>query len=335
MSGAGGTSATGGTSGAGGTSTADAGMDAPSNGGTGGGGPVSSPSCAGLPANCGPSQTDSCCTTISVPGGSFNRYGFATLPVTVSDYALDKYEVTVGRFRAFVNAGMGTQAIPPAAGAGVHPLIAGTGWNSGWNAALAADTAALKAALLCNSPQPTWTDGAGGKENFPINCITWFEAFAFCAWDGGRLATEAEWEYAATGGSEMRAYPWGSTVPKANADLAVYGCYYNSSSPASCNMAPVGSVPAGNARWGHADLAGNMWEWVLDWYDLYYGPCVNCANTTSVFRRSIHGGSFADVLPQAGGGAMAATYLLVSARDAMPPEYRGDFIGPRCARIVR
>jgi formylglycine-generating enzyme required for sulfatase activity len=124
-------------------------------------------------------------------------------------------------------------------------------------------------------------------------------------------------------------------VPKANADLAVYGCYYNMSGPGSCNIAPVGSVPAGNAKWGQSDLGGNMWEWVLDWYDLYSGPCVDCANTTSVYRRVIRGGSFANVLPTAGGGVNPASYLLASSRDAMPPEYRGDFIGPRCARSVK
>jgi len=55
------------------------------------------------------------------------------------------------------------------------------------------------------------------------------QSHAFCIWDGGFLAGEAEWNYAAAGGSEQRSYPWGSTVPGANAKLAVYGCYYNGS----------------------------------------------------------------------------------------------------------
>lgn len=87
-----------------------------------------------------------------VPGGTFNRgydgilYKDANHPATVSDFYFDKYEITVGRFRAFVNAGLGTEKTPPAAGSGAHPNIAGSGWSSRWNAQLAPDTAGLKAA---------------------------------------------------------------------------------------------------------------------------------------------------------------------------------------------
>jgi hypothetical protein len=89
-------------------------------------------SCAGLTATCGPSN-ESCCKSLLVPGGtyyrSYNGVDFTdkSYPATVADFYLDKYEITVGRFRQFVNAGMGTQANPPAAGAGANPLIAGLG----------------------------------------------------------------------------------------------------------------------------------------------------------------------------------------------------------------
>jgi formylglycine-generating enzyme required for sulfatase activity len=172
------------------------------------------PSCKGLAATCGPLGNDDCCKSLLVPGGTYNRsydgvdYLDPSYPATVSDFYLDKYEVTVGRLRAFVNAGMGTQACPPGKGTGAHPKVAGSGWKSEWNSNLPATTASLKTALQCYAGYQTWTDTAAGDENKTANCLDWYTAFAFCAWDGGRLATEAEWNYAASGGSEHRYCPW-------------------------------------------------------------------------------------------------------------------------------
>ena len=100
-----------------------------SGGRSGSGGAAAS--CAGLTATCGPSS-ESCCKSLLVPRGTFYRsynevdFTDKSYPATVADFYLDKYEITVGRFRQFVNAGMGTQANPPAAAAGVHPLITGS-----------------------------------------------------------------------------------------------------------------------------------------------------------------------------------------------------------------
>jgi hypothetical protein len=100
------------------------------------------PQCAALPATCGASGHDSCCTSLAVPGGTYFRSydvggdsnaGTMNAPATVSAFQLDKYEVTVGRYRTFIAVGAGTQAHPPAAGTGAHAKIAGSGWDPTWN----------------------------------------------------------------------------------------------------------------------------------------------------------------------------------------------------------
>lgn len=238
-------------------------------------------SCVGLAATCGGARD--CCVSAVVPGGVFNRSNSNDSPATIDGFALDVYEVTVGRFRAFVAAGQGTQQSPPAAGAGAHPKVANSGWSASFSASLAADTAALKAQLKCDAAFPAWSDAAGAYENVPINCVTWFEAFAFCAWVGGRLPTEAEWNFAAAGGSEQRGFPWGSgNISAANAS---YDCASDDSGVGQCafsDLLPVGKKsPVGDGKFGHADLAGNVTEWVRDTSAPYVTPCIDCANVTA------------------------------------------------------
>jgi formylglycine-generating enzyme required for sulfatase activity len=236
------------------------------------------PSCEGLTATCGPNG-DLCCTSNVVTGGKYNRSNNAMYPAQVSDFRLDKYEVTVGRFRAFVK---GYPMNKPMVGAGAHPAIAGSGWDDAWTAAndlplngTGPNSLAAAVKYCNNTSSATWTDSAAGNESKPINCVTWYEAFAFCAWDGGRLPTEAEWNYAAAGGDEQRAYPWG---PAITPPYAAY-CNVNQCSP---NILAVGSKSPGNGRWGQADLAGNVAEWTLDYEGAYPFPapsaCNDCAN---------------------------------------------------------
>lgn len=220
--------------------------------------------------------TDACPAWASPPGCLAEEV--PEHPATVSSFKLDTYEVTVGRFRKFVDAFPGSK---PVAGAGAHPKLgAASGWNASW--LYPADKSALIASIKC--PNTTWTDAPGANENRPINCVTWYDAFAFCAWDKARLPTEAEWEYAAAGGSENRLVPWGGTAAPDCAHAILGGC-------APSTWAVVGSAPAGVSRWGQHDLAGNVWEWLLDEAATYgTGACSDCANIAFATNRVNRGG---------------------------------------------
>jgi formylglycine-generating enzyme len=307
----------------------------------------SSLSCSGG-LTCGAS--DSCCTSIVIPGGTFPQGrstisgasdyysggGAAEAPEflsTVSTFALDKYEVTVGRFRKFVDAYGGGDSGPvwrPQPGDGKNPNVPvtadasdnGTGWQSAWNTNLPATQAALRdTSHLTAYSGYTWTDGVGPNENKAINTVSWYEAFAFCIWDGGRLATESEWEYAAAGGQDNRLFPWGSTTPDCTYANFNVGSYC---SGGSGSVVAVGSTPKGNGRWGHADLGGNVYEWTLDWYGTYpTSAATNYANISSGSYRTIRGGDFYD---SAGALRGANRYNV--------PVNRSDYLGFRCARAT-
>jgi formylglycine-generating enzyme len=312
----------------------------PDGAATGDGGTGSGPaaSCVGLPAACGAAGDDNCCTSPQVTGGTYYRgndvagdpnSGDQTAPATVGSFRLDKYEVTVGRFRAFVQAGMGTQSSPPAAGAGAHARIAGSGWDASWNPRLAADRAALLAALKCHATYQTWTDAPGANEARPMNCVSWYEASAFCAWDGGYLPTDAEWNYAAAGGDQQRAFPWSSPPSSLTVD-GTYASYLNGTNCvgdgmpgcALTDLVLVGTKPGGNGRWGQADLVGNVAEWTLDWFSLYPMPCTDCANLELASDRVLHGGNF----------GQPVFYMRMRSRSPMAPHNRSAGVGVRCAR---
>jgi formylglycine-generating enzyme len=125
---------------------------------------------------------------------------------------------------------------------------------------------------------------------------------AFCAWDGGYLPTEAEWNYAAAGGNEQRAYPW-SIPPGSVMSLDGFHASYKEGGDcvgdgmAGCavtDLTAVGTKPLGDGRWGQSDLAGNVFEWVLDWYGTYPNPCMDCANLKAGDVRMFRGGDFND-----------------------------------------
>ncbi|MES1187470.1 MAG: formylglycine-generating enzyme family protein [Myxococcales bacterium] len=273
-------------------------------------------------SSCGPEykvrttcNADSCCESLLVPGGTFNRYIEDDLdtpyPATVAPFYLDKFEVTVGRMRQFVNTFEDIKpTLKEGAGKSGH-IAADTGWSSAY--VLPEDKAALLTQLKCDGADgATWSDTAGQHDDMPVNCVDFNVAYAFCIWDRGRLPTEAEWEFAAGGGAERRTYPWeASEITPAYAN-------YNSLAPVA-----VGTTPLGDGRWGQSDLAGNLAEWVLDYASGGYPEnCDNCVNAVTSGLRGFRGGDY----------PLDGSSLAVSLRDALDPTEHREFLGFRCAR---
>jgi sulfatase modifying factor 1 len=273
--------------------------------------------------NCGANQ-ESCCTSLAVPGGTYHRTytnsgtgptGQAD-PATVSGFRLDKYLVTVGRFRRYVKYLTGSTGAPPANGSGIHTYLNGgqglansgsagtyeTGWDAtDWDALISTGAGAAStwnANLACDPTYATWTTTAGSQENLPVNCVNWAQAYAFCIWDGGFLPSEAEWEYVAAGGNQELEYPWGSAAPGTASQYAIYDSNYTAN---SVGIAPVGATVLGTANWGQLDMAGEVWEWTLDGYAPYVDPCTNCAYLSTAPGQVIRGGAYyssaAEVVP--------------------------------------
>ncbi len=305
--------------------------------------------------NCG-ACSESCCASLAVTGGTYYRMydliaegdGGATRaadggptgqadPATVSSLRLDKYEVTVGRFRQFVSAWNGGAGWLPPEGSGKHSHLngglgllnaasdAGTMYEQGWVAADDSNVSPTDANLACDMFAPTWTPSAGSNESRPISCVNWYEAYAFCIWDGGFLPSESEWEYAAAGGSEQREYPWGSNAPGTGNQYAIYNCNYGPQGVGGvctgvANVAPVGTATLGAGRWGQLDLMGSVSEWNLDWFGSYANPCVDCADLTAGTDRVFRDTEFFS------GTSVPAD------RDLFTPTAAQSLIGFRCAR---
>jgi formylglycine-generating enzyme required for sulfatase activity len=311
------------------------------------GGDGANNTCGGVAGNEMASGTSDCCQTIAVPGGSFNRFNDPQYPAKVSPFLLDAYEVTAGRFRAYVEATNGNlRGAAPKVGDGAHPKVKDSGWRAEWNAVLPTSRAEVDAML---GPEKCvegsniddfgtltwWTSGLeaaikqkngsnaavlaantkSALDSKGVNCVPWHVLMAFCIWDGGRLPTDAEWSFAAQGGSEQRMFPWGSIdakdlvhidgrndlsqvpVIKAGSPFLVASLYdpslgankfpanythtwggpFRTTRDNASHVAPVGRRAKGNGKWGHADMAGGMYEWTMDEGPIPPGQCTDCA----------------------------------------------------------
>jgi formylglycine-generating enzyme required for sulfatase activity len=155
---------------------------------------------------------------------------------------------------------------------------------------------------------------SSGQADHPVINVTWDQARTFCEWRNARLPTEAEWEKAARGGLEGKLYPWGGESPdcqRAN----FRGCVGDTSQ--------AGSYPANG--YGLFDMAGNVWEWVADWYGANYyasSPSEKPAGPDSGDSRVVRGGSW----------YVSANVVRSAVRYAYAPADRSSNLGFRCSR---
>jgi formylglycine-generating enzyme required for sulfatase activity len=215
--------------------------------------------------------------------------------VTLSPFYVDRYEVTNALFKKFLDK------------------------NPRWR------RSKIEARLHNGNYLKHWDgdDYPKDKAEHPVTNVSWYAAVAFCRWEGKRLPTEAEWEYAARGGLSDKSFPWGDAP--ADKSLANYGA------SGIGTTTPVGSYAANG--YGLFDMAGNVWEYTLDEWGPYNSSAqVNPVAGGNLFlddsfysvttRRVIRGGSY--------GGA--PINLRVAYRDSHPPDGARDFVGFRCVK---
>ena len=211
--------------------------------------------------------------------------------ITLAAFAMDKTEVTVAAYAVFLTKRGGLRHWSP-----LQPITV---------------------AIAADGVLPPMFSANGGAESLPASYVTWFDASAYCAWIGGALPTEAQWERAATGAdATQRYYPWGSDAPTCDRVSFFTGDTLCAQGPS-----PVGSHPTGDTPDGLHDMAGNVAEWTADWYGDYpAGDATDPIGPDTGEGRVIRGGGFHDI-PQS---------LRAAARWPGDPASRSPGVGFRC-----
>lgn len=231
--------------------------------------------------------------------------------VYLSGYWIDRPEVSNADYARFAQAtGYRTQAERDGTGGG---------WEDGWKEVPGADW-----------QHPEGPDAnLDGRSEHPVVQVSWEDARAYCEWVGKRLPTEAEWEKAARG-ADGRRYPWGAEPADGKRANAAdrntdFPWRDQGTDDGHAGTAPAAHYPAGASPYGAADLAGNVWEWVADWYgEGYYeqSPERDARGPEQGRYRVIRGGSWFN----------PADHLRTSYRNWRDPAYRRYHLGFRCAR---
>jgi formylglycine-generating enzyme required for sulfatase activity len=233
--------------------------------------------------------------------------------VYLDAYWIDQTEVTVGMFRKFVE------------DTGYETTAERDGWGAPW-------TDGPMEKEWPHVPGTDWQHPHGPEssavDDHPVVQVSWYDAEAYCEWAGGYLPMEAQWEKAARG-TDDRLWPWGDTYEGNRGNFCDVSCpvkrwNHNSYDDSYPLISPVGIFPGGASPYGALDMAGNIWEWVADWYDEDYytdSPYENPTGPSSGTERTQRGGSWID----------NESWVRTTVRHETPPRTRADDLGFRCA----
>jgi formylglycine-generating enzyme required for sulfatase activity len=259
---------------------------------------------------------------VYVPAGPFSMgsdEGYSDMlpihDVTLDGFWIDRMEVNNDQFAEFVS-GTGYRTTAEETGRGVIITESGA-----FEDTRGADW---------QHPQEPESD-LRSLGNHPVVLVSWYDARAYCEWAGGILPTEAQWEYAARGPEGLE-YPWGENFDGEKANYCDISCGFDWKDEAYddgyARTAPVGIYPEGASWTGTLDMAGNVWEWVNDWYDSKYYADVAAENPmgpVSGQLKVLRGGGWFQPSISDPQMDLRSAYRLESF-----PEYRNDHLGFRC-----